>query len=141
MIDNTVWDNRATLINLKEKDDGTNQTAWIRTALHQLQAAQKRTLEDWMGPDEDDDPEDHHPDANFLGVRYIIDYEGDYLSVILTDAYGGPNCYLRTDDKEYHLYWGGEHYSVPISLDICEKIDEYFEEYYNSTVKASTIPY
>ena len=124
----TVWDNRPNLIELK--DDGTNQTAWIRSAKAQLKGAQERTIKDWIDVDEDG-----YDNNEFLNIDFIIGSEGEYKSVILLDTFGGPNCYLKTDDKEYHLYWGGEHYSVPIDTKICEAIDEHFEEYYKNCVK------
>ena len=125
----TVWDNRPKLITLE--GDNTPLTDWIQSAKAQLKGAQERTLEDWIGVDEETG--EHNRD--FLNIDFIIGSDGEYKSVILLDTFGGPNCYLRTDDKEYHLYWGGEHYSVPIDTNICDAIDEHFEEYYINCVK------
>lgn len=66
-----------------------------------------------------------------LDVEYRIGSDKQLRSVQVMVAYGGPNIYIDTASKAVELYWWGEHASYPISPDVCEEIDNYFEEIYN----------
>ena len=124
--DIAIWNHRPQLANLEE--DNTHQTDWIRSVKHQLAHAANATIEDWIGIDE----ETEEPNNDFLDITFIINQEGDYQHVELLDTYGGPNCWLRTKECEYHLYWGGDHYSVSLDAGVCEAIDDHFRNYYES---------
>jgi predicted RNA-binding Zn-ribbon protein involved in translation (DUF1610 family) len=64
-------------------------------------------------------------------IEYRIGSDKQLRSVQVMVACGGPNIYIDTASKAVELYWWGEHASYPISPDVCEEIDNYFEEIYN----------
>ena len=72
--------------------------------------------------------------TDWLGIEYRIDSDGEYRSVQLMTTAGGPNCYIDTADKKFHLYSWGEHYSVPLSLEVCDGLDEEMKELYDCTI-------
>ena len=121
--DIAIWDHRPHLANLEE--DNTPGTDWIRSVKAQLLHAANATTEDWIGTNEEG-----YPNRDFLDIKYIIDQDGNYENVELLCTFGGPNCYLHTKECEYHLYWGGDHYSVSLDADVCEAIDDHFRNYY-----------
>lgn len=72
--------------------------------------------------------------TEWFNIEYRIDSSGEYKSVQLMVAAGGPNCYIDTEDQKFHLYSWGDHYSTPLSQEVCDGLDEYFEEYYQMTI-------
>ena len=66
-------------------------------------------------------------------IEYRIDGEGNYKSVSLMIACGGPNIYVDTNDAYVKLYWGSTYVDAPISYDISDEIDDIFEKMYLST--------
>ena len=119
----TIWETKEVPVNFDHLDPNDRFHDWQRTAKAQLEHAANMTLNDWIGVDEDG-----HPNDDFLGVEYIISNSGEYRHVILLCAFGGPNCYLYTEKCEYHLYWAGTKWHVAIDTKICQAIDEYFEQ-------------
>jgi hypothetical protein len=68
---------------------------------------------------------------DILDVRYTIAQHGEYMGCDIALALGGPNIWLSTMDKEITLYWGfGEPISRSVPYDICDKINDVFEERY-----------
>lgn len=66
-------------------------------------------------------------------IEYRIDGNGNYKSVQLMIAYGGPNIYVDTNDSYVKLYWGSTYAEAPISYTTSDEIDNIFEEMYLST--------
>ena len=66
-------------------------------------------------------------------IEYRIDGNGNYKSVKLMIACGGPNIYVDTNDAYVKLYWGNTHVQAPISYTVSDEIDNIFEEMYLST--------
>lgn len=66
-------------------------------------------------------------------IEYRIDGEGNYKSVKLMIAGGGPNIYVDTADAYVKLYWGSTYEQAPISYTVSDEIDNIFEEMYLST--------
>ena len=66
-------------------------------------------------------------------IEYRIDGKGEYKSVQLMIAYGGPNIYVDTNDNYVKLYWGSNYAKAPISYTVSDEIDNIFEEIYLST--------
>lgn len=52
-----------------------------------------------------------------LDINYIINSDKSYKGAILLVAFGGPNIYIDTNQKQVQGYWGGDSY-----------IQEYFED-------------
>lgn len=122
----TIWERRDIIVNLNNLDPNDRHHDWMRSAKAQLEHATRRTIDDWIGLDE----ESGEPNNEFYNIEYIIGSDGKYKHVILLDACGGPSCYLYTASCEYHLCWAGTRWYVMIDRDICEAINEHFEQYF-----------
>lgn len=61
-------------------------------------------------------------------IEYRIDANGEYKSVELMVACGGPNIYVDTKTATVNLYWWGDSASWDFSRDTANAIDEAFEE-------------
>lgn len=87
--------------------------------------ANARTIEEFFGEDETvfDGIAEYIVDYNF-----IIDSNHDYLGVNLTLAFGGPNIYADTHSGVVKGYWGSDSVVRVIASEVCEALDEYFEE-------------
>ena len=81
--------------------------------------------------DECQDLYDYFDDV--LDIEYRIDGRGNYKSVRLMIAGGGPNIYVDTDDAYVKLYWGSTQASSPLSYTASDAIDDIFEDMYLST--------
>ncbi len=67
-----------------------------------------------------------------LDVNYYVDRYGDYRSVAVTIATGGPHIEVDTNDMAVKLWWGGYKAQWNINRNTAEAIDEIFEEYYQA---------
>ncbi len=66
-------------------------------------------------------------------IEYRISGSGDFRSVCIMVACGGPNIYIDTGTKQVELYWWGDRANFPIHYDTVDEIDSYFEEMYQCT--------
>jgi hypothetical protein len=66
-----------------------------------------------------------------LDVRYVVDAQGDLLSVRYTVACGGPSCYFNTDTGLIEGYWGGDEYKLVLGSDATRQIEDVAEEMYS----------
>lgn len=66
-------------------------------------------------------------------IEYRIDGNGEYRSVQLCVAWGGPGIYVDTGDRKVKLYWWSDRAEAPIFGDACDLIDEEFEDLYKCT--------
>lgn len=66
-----------------------------------------------------------------LDIEYRIDGRGNYRSVKICLACGGPNIYVDTNDNAVKLYWGGTRAAWCVSHETSDAIDDIFEEDYN----------
>lgn len=80
----------------------------------------KRTIYDYFRKNE------------YYDVIYRIDGRGDYKSVEVMIAGGGPNIYIDTHRQAVCLYWGGDEAQYYLSKTACNAIDGYFEEEYEN---------
>ena len=67
---------------------------------------------------------------NCYDVQYRIDGRGNYKSVEITVAVGGPNIYIDTADDRVKLCWWHEKADCSFLPDVGNAIDEYFEQEY-----------
>jgi hypothetical protein len=67
---------------------------------------------------------------NALDIEYRISGDGEYRSVAVTIATGGPHIEIDTGDSAVKLWWGGDTAQWRICRDTADAIDEIFEEYY-----------
>lgn len=66
-----------------------------------------------------------------LDIEYRIGGDRELRSVCIMVACGGPNIYIDTGNKKVELYWWTETASAPIDCDVCEAIEEIFEDIYS----------
>lgn len=65
-----------------------------------------------------------------LDIEYRIGSDKQLRSVQIMVTCGGPNIYIDTASKQVELYWWGDRASYPIENDVCDEIDDFFEEIY-----------
>lgn len=63
-------------------------------------------------------------------TEYRIGSDGEYRSVRLMVACGGPNIYIDTGSKAVELYWWTDRAQAYLTSAVCDEIDSIFEEYY-----------
>ena len=63
-------------------------------------------------------------------IEYRISGNGEYRSVCIMVACGGPNIYIDTASGDVELYWWGDRARYPLSSAARDEIDSYFEELY-----------
>ncbi len=71
--------------------------------------------------------------SDVLDIEYRIGGRGDFRSVRLMVACGGPNIYVDTESQAVELYWWTDRASYHLTGDACEQIDSEFEELYACT--------
>ena len=90
---------------------------------------------------------DYYPDAevgdpisasdyfdNCLSYDFTITGSGEYRSVEICMAFGGPGIWINSGTGRVDGYWG-EHITVPFNDNI--GVDDYFEDLYNCTIGAN----
>lgn len=70
---------------------------------------------------------------DIFDVEYRISGRGEYRSVQIMVACGGPNIYIDTASKQIELYWWCDRADYPISYAAVNALDEWAEELYNCT--------
>lgn len=66
-----------------------------------------------------------------LDFEYTITSQKTYKSVKVFVTLGGPNVWIDTATACVHLAWCNERCEYPLSYDVCDEIDNIFEDYYN----------
>ena len=74
---------------------------------------------------------DFFSDDSVYDVTYIVNSRKEFEAVRVMVACGGPNIYINTWDKQVELYWWNESGKYYLDTDICNAINEIFEELYN----------
>ena len=67
---------------------------------------------------------------DFLGVDYVVDSEKHYKGARIMITCGGPNIYIDSYSGEVQLYWWSERATAVIPANICEEINNVFQEFY-----------
>ena len=69
-----------------------------------------------------------------MGEQYRVSSDGtgglSYDSVMITLAIGGPGVWLDTETRSLRLKWWSDEAEIGVSYDICDLVDEYYEEQY-----------
>ena len=68
---------------------------------------------------------------DFYDVDYIVGSDKKYKACRVLVAFGGPNIYVDTWEKQIQLFWWSNTATADIPYDLCEQIDEFFETLYN----------
>lgn len=66
-----------------------------------------------------------------LDIDYIVNSKKEYKACRIMVAFGGPNIYINTWEKQVELHWWTDHASYYLTTDTCNEIDACMEEYYN----------
>jgi len=66
-----------------------------------------------------------------LDYDFVINSNKEYKAVRVAITLGGPNIYINTFTKKLELYWWTEQAELPIDGNLCEEIDQIFEDIYN----------
>ena len=66
--------------------------------------------------------------TDVLDVEYRVDRQHQVRSVELCFTFGGPNIFLDTAEGQIKLHWGATTAEQWISMEICEAINEIYEE-------------
>ena len=67
---------------------------------------------------------------DFLDVDYIVGSDKKYKACRVLVAFGGPNIYIDTWEKQVQLFWWSNTATADIPHELCEQIDEFFEAIY-----------
>ena len=70
--------------------------------------------------------------ADALDVEYTIGSRGEYLGARVYVTLGGPNVWVDTRRGEVGGAWGTDRESVWLPSEICDEIDSFFCEAYES---------
>lgn len=65
-----------------------------------------------------------------LDIEYRVGADRQYRSVRIMVACGGPNIFIDTKTGCVELYWGTDHTSWTIRMDVVDSIDSLFSEHY-----------
>ena len=68
---------------------------------------------------------------DFYDVDYIVGSDKKYKACRVLVAFGGPNIYIDTWEKQVQLFWWSNTATADIPEDLCMVIDEFFETIYN----------
>lgn len=68
---------------------------------------------------------------DIYNIDYVVDSNKELEAVRVMIACGGPNIYINTWDKQVELFWWSESGKYYLSSDICDAINDYFEQLWN----------
>ena len=67
---------------------------------------------------------------DFYDIDYVIGRDKHYKACRVLVAFGGPNIYIDTWEKEVQLFWCSDTAIADIPDELCATIDEFFEMVY-----------
>lgn len=70
--------------------------------------------------------------SDALDIEYTISGNMDFLGARIAVALGGPNIYVDTRRGYVEGFWGCDHWESWIPSEVCDEINEIFEEQYNA---------
>lgn len=79
-----------------------------------------------------DEPCAAHYLQDILDFNYIINRDKTYRGARILVAFGGPNIWINTLDKQVAAYWGGDKYIQSYFEDKLG-LDDYMEEEYKNS--------
>ena len=68
---------------------------------------------------------------DYYDIDYVVGSDKKYKACRVLVAFGGPNIYIDTWEKQVQLFWWSDTATADIPCDLCEQIDEFFETIYN----------
>lgn len=70
--------------------------------------------------------------SDALDIEYTISGNMDFLGARIAVVLGGPNIYINTRTGYVEGYWGTDKAEAWIPSEVCNEINEIFEELYNA---------
>jgi len=67
-----------------------------------------------------------------LDFTFQVNSKKEYMSVKVYVTLGGPNVHICTREKAVKLFWGTDHATYRLPCDVCDSIDEMFQEIYDN---------
>ena len=67
---------------------------------------------------------------DFYDIDYVVGSDKHYKACRVLVAFGGPNIYIDTWEKEVQLFWWSDTAIADIPVNICDEIDEFFKMLY-----------
>ena len=67
---------------------------------------------------------------DFYDVNYVVDSNKKYKACRVLVAFGGPNIYIDTWEKQVQLFWWSNTAAADIPEELCAAIDEFFKTLY-----------
>ena len=67
---------------------------------------------------------------DFYDIDYVIGSDKHYKACRVLVAFGGPNIYIDTWEKQVQLFWWSNTATADIPEDLCMVIDEFFKVIY-----------
>lgn len=111
------------------EDDDSEAYTLTEDAAAELEELRQK-LEAYEDGDEPADLIDYFADV--LDIEYRISGSGEYRSVAITVATGGPHIEVDTGSESVKLWWGSTRAEWSIHRDTSNAIDDIFTEYYDS---------
>ena len=109
-----------------------NHVNYIRDELNKLYAA-NYTDEEREQMESDGEAYDLYSYfADALDIEYTIDNNLNFLGARIAVTLGGPNIYVNTRTGYVEGYWGTDKAEAWISSEVCDEINNVFEDCYNS---------
>ena len=68
--------------------------------------------------------------SDFYDVDFVVGSDKHYKACRVLVAFGGPNIYIDTWEKEVQLFWWSDTAIADIPEELCATIDEFFETVY-----------
>ena len=68
---------------------------------------------------------------DFYDIDYVIGSNKHYKACRVLVAFGGPNIYIDTWEKQVQLFWWSDTATADIPDELCDDINEFFEMIYN----------
>ena len=66
----------------------------------------------------------------FYDIDYVVGKDKKYKACRVLVAFGGPNIYIDTWDRQVQLFWWSNTATADIPIELCEQIDEFFKMLY-----------
>ena len=67
---------------------------------------------------------------DFYDIDYVIGSDKHYKACRVLVAFGGPNIYIDTWEKQVQLFWWSNTATADIPHELCEQIDDFFKAIY-----------
>jgi hypothetical protein len=65
-----------------------------------------------------------------LDFRFVVSSRKEIIAVKILVAFGGPNIWIDTESRSVELYWWTDRASYPLSISVCDTLEEWAEEYW-----------